>query len=258
MINKTTQTIYAAAMLAAGLAAAPAQAADESLCSAPGITILQDPTGDVNVEGLAPASVPVSMFDLVSVQAALDDSGDAPVMTFTIKAAGAIGAGGVLPPNSAWFVSFKSADNKFYGVRMSSGATVTPTFESYTLGESNGGTTDGRFADVITPASGSLDSDTITIVVPGKDIGITRLGTSLTQFNSGAMTGVGAAGVSVLAVVLDSAPDDLSRRGSLDLDACATADAPKSGVLGKSFGGALGLGLLLPLMGIAGLRRRRG
>ena len=247
----------AAALLACASVTVSAQTAEESLCSAPGLTLLTDNTGDVDATGLSPVAIPLALADIVSVQMALDDSGDAPLLTFTIKLNGALSA---LPPNFAWYTSFKSPSNTFYGVRMVTDVTTLESFQSYTLGASTGEISDGRFVAETKPAQGSYSGDTITITVPTADLGISRLENSIvSQFNAGTVLEVGVPGVAGLAaVVLDGAPDDLGRRGSVTLASCAPpAQAAKSAIAPSQFGGALGAALLLPLFALAGLRRRR-
>lgn len=250
---KTAMLRGAAALLLAS--ASPIALAEESLCSAPGLTILTDNTGDVDATGLSPAAIPLALADIVSVQMALDDSGDAPLLTFTIKLNGSLSA---LPPNFAWYTSFKSPSNTFYGVRMVTDVTTLESFQSYTLGESTGEIADGRFVAETKEATGSYAGDTITITVPTADLGISRLENAIvSQFNAGSVLEVGAPGLGGLAaVVLDGAPDDLGRRGSVTLAACAPPAESKSGAVSSQFGGALGAALLLPLLALAGRRRR--
>lgn len=245
--------ILGAALLSAftGWAIAEDAPAGEDVCAVPGATVLTDATGDVDVEGLAPAALPVGLADLESLKVAYDDTGDAAKVVFTIKT----GAIAQLPPQLFWYASFKSPNNTFYGVRMITGAPPAATFESYTLGASTGDVSDGRFVDVVKPAdpaSNYAADGTITIVVPALDIGIRNGGDSLKQFNSGSVLDAGAPGVGGFAFVLDGMPDDLSRRGEVTLQC---GDAPKS--LIEKMGGALNFALLLPLLGLAALRRRR-
>lgn len=246
----------AAAVLLGGMTAwAAAQEAGESLCAEPGLTLLTDGTGDVDGAGLFPEPVPLAHADLVSVQVAQPPQADGVTrLVFTISVDGALPP--LLPPYSGWYTSFKAPNGTFYGVRLATDDTGAESYQSYTVGESNGGQTDGRFADVIKPAeSGSVDGNAITITVKGSDIGLRNPGDQLKQFNAGSQQGLAPTGVGVLGAVLDGAPNDLSRRGELTTtgnEPCAAA--AKSGL--EKFGGALNFALLLPLFGLARLRRR--
>ena len=246
----------AAILLASASAAVSAQAAEESLCSAPGLTVLTDNTGDVDGAGLLPAAVPLAMADIVSMQFALDDSGATPLLTFTFTLNGALAP---VPPAFALYSSFEGPNNTLYGVRLVTDNTGAETFESYVVGASTGEISDGRFAGETKPASGSISGNVVSVTVPAADLGITRLENSIvSQFNAGSVLQVAAPTVGgLLAAVLDGAPDDLGRRGAVTLASCAPPAAGKSTAVTSSFGGALGAALLLPLFALAGLRRRR-
>ena len=241
-----------AALLLGSISGWSAAQEGESLCTEPGLTILEDATGDVDVGGILPAGLPLSYADLVSLQVAQPISDDGKVrLVFTLKLAGALPP--VLPPMSAWYTSFKGG-NAFYGVRMYNDESGTVQYQSYSLGANNDGGSDGRFTEVIKPAeSGNFSGDTITITVAGSDIGIRNAGDSLKQFNAGSVQSVSPQGMDLVAAVLDGAPDDLSRRGELTtVESCS---ASKSGL--EKLGGALNFALLLPLLGFGLLRRRR-
>lgn len=255
-----------AVLLSSGSAVALAQESGESLCTLPGLTVLTDASGDVDASGLAPASVPLDYADLASVHVAQQTSADGAVqLVFTIKT----GDLTVLPPNSAWYTSFKAPDGEFYGARMVTDLTGFESYESYTLNTNSGGDiADGRFPRDVTPAdaSSSYAADgTITVVVAAANVGVAEGGGSLKQFNAGSVAFVNidypvdppdppdpAFIPGGAAVVLDGAPNDLSRRGTVELTACN--GAAKSGL--EKFGGALGFALLLPLA-LLGLRRKR-
>jgi hypothetical protein len=236
-------------------ATAVAQDSGESLCVAPGLTILTDNTGDVDGTGLFPVPVPLDHADLVSVQVAQPPQGDGVVrLVFTITVNGALPP--VLPPYSGVYTSFKAPNGTFYGVRMFTDDTGSASYQSYSLGESNGGLSDGRFSDVIKPAeSGSVDGNVITITVKGLDIGIRNPGDQLKQFNAGSLQSVAPTGAGELvAAVLDGAPDDLSRRGELTTIPNEQCTASKSAF--EKYGGGAFSFALLSLLALAGLRRR--
>jgi hypothetical protein len=237
--------------------------ASEDLCTAPGLTILTDGSGDVDGGELSPVPLAIDIYDLSSVQVAMQGAAGAREMVFTITVADLT----VPPPNSGWYTSFKAPDGEFYGARMVTDALGFESFESYTLNTNSGGeVADGRFPRVIKPASGSYDAaGVITVIVPAADIGITSDAGELRQFNAGSLT---YANIDYpvdppdppdplfvpggFALVMDGAPNDLSRRGTLALKACAATAKADAG----QFGGGLGFALLLPLLALAGLRRR--
>lgn len=244
-----------AAILVGASFAAPAAEGDGLLCSDPGITLLEDGTGDVDGAGLLPAGLPLDFADIETVQIAQPPQEDGvPRLVFRLKLAA---LPPVLPPMAAYYISFKAPDNSFRGVRMATDETGAERFTVYRVGASNGGQTDGRFVESEVPAeSGSITTDgTITITAKFSDLGIRNPGDIVSQFNAGAVQTVSPGGVGLLGAVLDGVPDDLSRRGVITTRANEPCtDAPKSAVASR-FGGALGLALLLPL-GFAALRRR--
>lgn len=259
-MNRFVVRGVAAALLSGATAYAVAQeAAEESTCVAPGVTVLTDAAGDASAEGFVP--VPLDTYDMLSVQVAQPPQEDGVNrVVFTIKVAGLADLP-QLPPVASWYTSFKGINGSFYGVRMNTDPTGAVAFQSYSVAGSldtgDGGVSDGRFAD--TPKTAEPESNfnpdgTITIVVKASDIGASRDG-ELKQFNAGTVQRVGEESVGGAAFVLDGAPDDLSRRGAV-----AVAEAPDCSASSKSglnqFGGAFNLVLLLPLLGLAGLRRR--
>jgi hypothetical protein len=247
----------AAAFLAGSAAMAVAQDSGEVLCAPPGLTILTDNAGDVDGTGIFPVAVPLDYADIVSVQVAQPPQADGVVrLVFTINLDGSLPP--VLPPYSGWYTSFKAPNGTLYGVRLTTNDTGTPSYISYVVGESNGGQTDGRFmaAGSQRPADdGSASGNVITITVKGLDIGIRNPGDQLKQFNAGSLQGLAPGGTGVLGIVMDGAPDDLSRRGEITTRGNEQCTAAK-GAFEKFGGGAFGFALLLPLLALAGLRRR--
>lgn len=259
-MNRIVSRGILVALLSGATAYAAAQdATGESVCVVPGMTVLTDAAGDASFQGAVP--VPLDTFDLISVQVAQPPQDDGVNrLVFTIKVAGLADLP-ALPPVASWYTSFKGINGSFYGVRMNTDPTGAVAFQSYSVAGSldtgDGGISDGRFADnpkAAEAASNYSDDGTITIVVKASDVGASRDG-ELKQFNAGTVQRVGEESVGGAAFVLDGAPDDLSRRGSV-----AVAEAPDCAAASKSapgqFGGALNFALLLPLIGLAGLRRR--
>lgn len=187
----------------------------ESICVIPGLTQFSDPTGDFD-SALATPGRPYHDLQLLQIaQPPVTDGVAKLVITLKVASLAA-----PLGPNVDWFVSFTAPDGVLRGVRMSTGTSPTPRFFSYTVGESNGGITDGRFVD----AEGPIEADSnftaagiITFVVKVSDVGGTGApGEEFTNFNSGTVQVLGAAGAGA-ADVVDAMPDGLSRSGRLTL-----------------------------------------
>lgn len=179
----------------------------EHVCEAPGVTTLSDGTGD-NLP-------PTAGTDLRSFQLAQPFAEDGNVtLRFQINTDPGLQ---LQPPQSFWYVSFRTPDDVVRGVRMVFKETspATPTFESYIAGASSGGIVDGRFVEEGSevPAEGFYDfqSGTVVISVPIADLGVGP-GDLIRGFNSGSVqpadTPVGGA-----AVVVDEMPDGLGRLG---------------------------------------------
>ncbi len=228
---------------------------DESLCVLPGLGLFTDPSGDYDT-GLTGAGLPAH--DLLLLQVAQPEVSDGvTTLVFSLKTASL----SALPPNAAWYVSFKAPDGVMRGVRMSTDQ-GTARFFSYLVGESSGGLTDGRFVK----AEGPIEAEShysadgiITFVVKASDIGSSgAAGEVFSDFNAGSVQLYGAAG-SGAADVMDGMPNDLVRQGRITLSAngqCA-APVPSGGTADAGrFGGALGAGGLLTLLGLLALRRR--
>lgn len=240
------------AALLAGMSGYAAAQTTESACEAPGITLLTDAEGDGGPLGL----VPVDGLDLVSLSLAQPPQDDGVVrLVFTLK----VGSLAVLPPASAWFASFLTPNNAVFGVRMFTDNMQNVSFISYSVAESaTDGSTTGSLVDASRPAEpeSNFNADgTITIVVKASDLGVRGAGDTLKGFNGGTVLTVGDPNVGSFASQTDGMPDDLSRSGSFTVgpnEQCAAKSSAASG----QFGGALGLGLLLPLL-VGALRRRR-
>lgn len=236
----------------------------ESFCVIPGLSLFSDASGDYDTALVSPAAMSYHDVQLLQVaQPAVSDG--VAKLVFSLKVAS---LPATLPPNTDWFVSFKSPDGVIRGVRLSTDQ-VAPRFFSYTAGSNaTGDTTDGRFVD----AEGPIEADSnftadgiITFVVKVSDIGGTgAAGEVFSDFNSGSFQLIGAAS-SGAGDVVDAMPDGLARTGNIKLGPCLPIAEPPPGggpvvppVTGAAdgrFGGAFGLALL-PLAFFV-LRRRR-
>lgn len=258
-------TLAACAAAAISLPVAAADSA-ESLCTAPGITVLTDPAGDADPGGLG-VGLPVDSEDLVSLQVAQPEQADGiERLVFTLKVSSF--ATPMLPMTS-WFSSFKSPDKRFHAVRMITDQMGTPAFQSYVVkpGDPTVGSADpnGDFAEdgSIKPAeaeSNFKDDGTITIVVKVSELGVKTAGSEIKDFSAYVANQFGNDMVATLSSTADAMPDDGSRSGSIT----TTGNAPCKGLAakaglanGSTFGGALNPALLLPLMLLAARRRRR-
>ena len=244
-----------AVLVASGLwlAALPQLGASADSCGA--VTVLTDPQGDWDGDVVTDTGAPVAEGtpeeDLLSVSVASAGSGK---LAFVIKV---VSMPAVLEPNAAWFTSFLGPDQQtYYGVRMQTDQTGTPSYFSYTASGSGAGGTgpvDGRFINTQKPAdaaSGYTADGTITIIVNASDVGIAGTGDTLGSFDAASMQGAGDPSIASLAVTTDDAPAGLVRGDATYKEGdCGS----KSGVLGL---GALQLPALLILGGLAALRRR--
>lgn len=251
-------TALALMVPAAGLAA------DESVCTAPGITALSDANGDV-MPGLItqlaepPVGLPLSFADLLAVNVTVIP-GDPLKLMFTIETGG-LETFPSLPPNSVWYATFESANKSLRGVRMTTDASGEPIFQSYAVapgGLEGDGPSDGRFPVEGSEKAAESDSGygggTITIVVKASDVGVRNAGDVLSRFNAAYILSIRVPGVLGFADTYDEAPTGLDRgaSASVTIEDCGEG---KSG-LQQAFGGAFG-GLALLLMGLGAALRRR-
>jgi hypothetical protein len=160
-------------------------------CTAPGITVLTDPTGDAKLEGVAD-SEPGD--DAQSLSVAEPANIGAGKMLFTLKVASL----NSLPPDRYWSVMFNVGATT-YTARMSTvppGTPAAPVFEYFQGAYNTVGLT--------TPAdpSSSYDPDgTIRIVVPRNGVGSPAIGSTLTFLVRVAVFGGG------LFIPADNMPD---------------------------------------------------
>jgi hypothetical protein len=189
----------------------------ESICVAPGLSVLKDGTGDtvsvVTVLG-QPIGAPVppaADLTLLTVGEPYLAGGQLS-MTFQLKTAS---SDGTLPPDSTWFTSFRNAANVAYAVRMVTDSTGIPRFEAYKVKADSNGNYRGDFVDgTPTPAlagSGYAPATgVITIVVRASDIGVTAAGQSITSLLS-----ISSKLAVVLSQPLDLMPDNGIGSGSV-------------------------------------------
>lgn len=164
---------------------APAQPT-ESICIAPGLTVLREGTGDaINVVTVlgqpvgvpAPAAADLTLLTVSEPYLA----GGALTLTFQLKTAA---RGEALPPDTTWFTSFQNDAGVVYAVRMITNATGTPRFESYKVAAGNNGARRGDFVEgspkPAQAGSGYAPADgLITITVRASDVGVTAAGQSI-------------------------------------------------------------------------------
>jgi hypothetical protein len=196
-----------------------------SPCTAPGPTILTDPSGDslTGTPGTDLHSLEISQPYVTSgageLRFQLDtDPGTNPQA-----------------PGSYWFVSFKTPDGAVHGVRMWFDPTspAQPTFQSYVAAPNTSGGVDGRFVTAGSAKTADPNSSydpatgTIVIYVPLGDVGL-KEGDTVNGLNAAsaqeASTPVGGG-----AEILDGMPDSLAYTSSYTVRAnasCATNTPP--------------------------------
>jgi len=189
----------------------------ETVCAAPGVTELTDPSGDATAAGLgtpAPAGSDLLSFQLEQ-PLALDGVAK---LVFTLNT-----DPGQSPqaPGSAWYVAMKIADpapatTYHYRAVHMAWAGSSPTFESYTPGASNSGAVDGRFVEPGTTKPAEAGSsyaapyDKVVIVVKASDLGLNP-GDQIAGFLAGTAQSTDALSIGIGATNLyDSMPNSLS------------------------------------------------
>lgn len=165
--------------LAAGLViAGPAAFAADARCTAPGPTLITDPSGD-QLGGATNAA-----FDIVSISVSEPKYNASRHLTFVIKTPGL----STLPSNGVWRVRFTvGTAMKFVGMETPAEENgPTFTYGTYTTGATTEGAADAR---------SHYDTDgTITIVVPVTSVGSPAAGSKLTAVSGLTQQLVGAAG----------------------------------------------------------------
>jgi hypothetical protein len=164
----------------------------ESACVLPGLTILQDATGD--------ALDMVAGHDVQKLSIAEPYAFAANKVVFTLKMASLA----VVPPDTRWPVTFTAPNATNYTVRMTNspadGATTGPIFQV--------GPTAGPF--VAADAASNFNADgTITMVVPRSAIGNPAVGQNITGFLTRIAYNIVAA-----TITPDNMPDSLAPTGS--------------------------------------------
>jgi hypothetical protein len=194
-------------------------------CTAPGLTILTDASGDslTGTPGTDLKSLQVS-------QPYLSDGGLK--LRFQLNTDPGMSQ---QPPDSYWYVSFRETDGSVHGVRMwfDPNSPNVPTFQSYIAQGNTSGGVDGRFVQSGSekPADPSSFYDpttgTIVIVASASDLGL-QAGDTITGFNSASVQAVTAPALGG-AETFDEMPDGLAYQGSFAVqtnEACAPNAAP--------------------------------
>jgi hypothetical protein len=134
------------------------------------------------------------------------------------------------PPNSYWYVSFRTADGKVHGVRMwfsPSNPGGPPTFQSYIASPNTSGGVDGRFvqsgSEKAADAASHYDAaaGVIVIVVPASDLGLAS-GDTISGFNSADIQSVTLPTGGGAAATVDEMPNGLGYQGSFGVGGCQT------------------------------------
>jgi len=213
----------------------------ESICVAPGLSVLKEGTGDtatiVTVAG-APvgAPAPASMdLTLLAVSEPYLAGGQLNI-AFQLKTAS---ANGTLPPDAVWFASFRNAANVMYAVRMVTDSTGTPRFEAYKVKADSNGNYRGDFVDG-TPVPALAGSGyapatgVITIVARASDVGVTAAGQSITS-----LLAISSKLAVVLSQPIDLMPDSGIGTGSVQtvpVKQCGPNQAPLAVLSASSIG----------------------
>jgi hypothetical protein len=257
-----TLALTLAALLGGMLTAGAAGAQEEAFCSEPGLTLLTDPSGDVDFQ-FQPVGLPLDAYDMESLQVAQPTQDDGvPRLVFTLK----VGSLAQLAPRQAWFATFEAPDKRTYGVRMVVDEEGAVAFQSYlVLVDTDGNVTEGRYPDTgsVRPAAeGSRYSadGTIRIVVDAQNIGLRRDDGLLSGFNAASLQQIPTGDAltdsgDLLALVADGMPDSMARSG--EVAASSGPQCPAAGKSGRSRlgAGAWSLGVLM-LLGLASAGRR--
>ncbi len=167
----------------------------QSPCTAPGITVVTDPTGD---QTGAPAN---SELDIQSISIAEPyvSATTAPALTFTVKVAN---LSTVVQPNSSWTIFFTAPNGTQYFVDMNTdGTSGTPVFQYGHTTTLATGTTQQNTDGTAEGSSNYNANGTITIVVPTTVVGGLKAGDQLVNVNGKTQLEVGAAGTGLLETI---------------------------------------------------------
>jgi hypothetical protein len=233
----------------------------ELTCALPGVTVIEDNTGD------ATDMLPAHDITSVSIAEPKDMPGK---LAVTMKVADL----SVLPPQTQWIVLITTPQKKQRFVAMTTEG-GTPAFKAgdvTVLSLPALSLTTYQYTDDLDPASNFNADGTITLIVPENLIDSPKPGDALTALEGRTRITTFSAAHSAGRAMDDT---DVASYVVVGNDTCANnADGNVGGTVGPPsgsgspppvtvqqsnprFGGALGLGLLLPLLGLAGLRRRR-
>lgn len=174
-------------------------------CDPPGITVLDDATGDATDGQLEHEIQTVSVAEPAFI-------GPGKIM-FVIKTASMAN----LLPNTTWSVIFKAPSGSDYFVRMKTNPSgnITGSTASYTSGPGTNPSSNTDIARADQAMSSYSADGTIRVVVKRSDIGSPAVGEQLTQFQSKVQVENPAQPASP--IIMDTAPSDLTRTGSYTL-----------------------------------------
>jgi hypothetical protein len=187
---------------------APPPSAPE--CSAPGVTVVSDASGDATDLQASHDILGTSVAYPYSSETAPDQ------LVFTMKVASLA----TLTPSSFYYTTFTvdgaaEGAGAVKGVRMAVGATGAVTFETYVAGASTTGAVDGRFVASSVPADAGSKFDpngTITIIAKPSALGVAP-GHTLTRFNGAVVQSVSTPAGGT-ASILDWMPGATGTRGT--------------------------------------------
>nr|MBV6628758.1 hypothetical protein [Oceanococcus sp. HetDA_MAG_MS8] len=238
-------------------------------CTAPGLILLTDASGDVDPLDLTGSGFPISDLDLTELSVfqtgSTENPEDPALIGFRFKLESL-----TQPiPGSAIYASFSpGASQTVFGVRMAVDQQGAVSFFSYVAGANNDGGVDGRFVEAGSerPANSASTFDAsgeVVIFVRPQDIGLLNPGETLTGFNAATTIGVSDPVVGVgVAGTADTMPNGLSRSGIwtfMSDEECA-ADAEEEAAsrsLSSAVNGGGSLPLMTVLFGLLLLGRRR-
>ncbi len=234
----------------------------ESTCALPGITVITDATGDPT------STLPAHDITSVSIAEPKDMPGK---LAITMK----VGDLSTLPPQTQWIVMLTTPkkNSRFVAMTTEGGTTAFKAGDVAVVSAVATSLTTYTYTDDLDPASNYNADGTITLIVPETLIDSPNPGDLLTGIEgrvrvvtSGSAESVGrvmddteVAGYILVGndVCADNAIGDLPGAvGGGPTDGGGTPPPVTTPASNQRFGGALGFGLLLPLLGIAALRRR--
>ena len=195
----------------------------ETPCALPGLTILEDGTGDQGPDGTTAHDV-----QKLSIGEPFAFASDKIVFVLKMQDLS------TLPPDTEWPITFDAPDGNNYKVQMSTapsdgGTTVTPVFQVFVTG------TPSLLGSAADSASNYTPDGTITIVVPRSLIGNPAVGTQLHNFLVRITISAGTGG----GLTPDNMPNNLNPAGTYDIvgnAVCAPNTAPLADLVAHPHG----------------------